>query len=86
MNFVNKLGDWLERHVMPIATVIGGQRHLAALRDGFIATLAVNLIGAMASLINNVLIRDWSLIGEQLNKIAFYKESIQPTLSKYIEP
>ena len=86
MNFVNKLGDWLEKHVMPLATVIGGQRHLAALRDGFIATLAINMIGAMASLINNVLIRDWSLIGEQLNKIAFYKESIQPTLSKYIEP
>ncbi|MGL5615302.1 MAG: PTS sugar transporter subunit IIC [Sarcina sp.] len=86
MKFMEKLGDWLEKHVMPIASVVGGQRHLAALRDGFIATLAVNMIGAMCSLFNNVLIRSWSLIGEKLNGIEGYANNVQPILSKYIEP
>lgn len=86
MNFINKLSEWLEKHLMPIATVIGGQRHLGAMRDGFIATLAVNLTGAMCILFNNVLFQTSSLIGRELNKIEGYANNVQPILDKYLVP
>lgn len=86
MNFITKLGDWLERHVMPIASVIGSQRHLSSLRDGFIATLAVNMAGAMASLLNAVIFKPDSVFGKMLNKIDGYANSVQPIFDKYFAP
>lgn len=86
MNFISKLGDWLERHVMPVASVIGSQKHLSALRDGFIATLAVNMAGAMASLFNAVILKPDSVFGKMLNKIDGYANSVQPIFDKYFVP
>lgn len=86
MNFITKLGDWLERHVMPIASVIGSQRHLSSLRDGFIATLAVNMAGAMASLFNAVIFKPDAVLGKHLNKLDGYANSVQPIFDKYFIP
>lgn len=83
---MNKLSGWLEKVLMPIAAVIGGQRHLGALRDGFIATLGVNMVGAMAVLFNNIIFTSGSLIGKELNKSAGYAESVQPIFDKYVIP
>ena len=83
---MNKLSSWLEKTLMPIAAVIGGQRHLVALRDGFIATLGVNMVGAMAVLFNNIIFTEGSLIGKKLNESAGYAESVQPIFNQYIIP
>ncbi|MGL4990445.1 MAG: PTS sugar transporter subunit IIC [Sarcina sp.] len=83
---MNKITTWLEKYLMPIASVIGSQKHLGAMRDGFIATLAVNMLGALCVMFNGVLFKPDSLLGKELNKIAGYKDSIQPMLDKYIIP
>lgn len=30
---------WMEEHFVPVAARIGGQRHLVAIRDGFVALM-----------------------------------------------
>ncbi|MGL4572381.1 MAG: PTS sugar transporter subunit IIC [Clostridium sp.] len=84
MKFMDKFSAWLEKVMMPIASKLGGQRHLAALRDGFIAYLPISLVGAVGTMFLNVLLKADSLLGKQLNTIAVYKDSIQPFLDKYV--
>lgn len=36
---MNKLVMWMEEKLVPIAGKIGNERHLVALRDGFIGTI-----------------------------------------------
>ncbi len=45
---------WVEKFLVPIAAKIGGNRHLSALRDGFVATIAVMMAGSFVTLINNL--------------------------------
>lgn len=49
--------DWMETRFMPIATRIGNQRHLVAIRDGFISIMPVTMVGSIAVLLN-VFFRD----------------------------
>lgn len=84
MKFMDKLSAVLERYLMPVASFIGGQKHLIAMRDGFIASLTVSMAGAMSSMFNNVLFKPDSLIGKELNKIEAYASSVQPILDKYV--
>lgn len=44
---------FLEEHFVPIAGRIGSQRHLVAVRDGFVAIMPLILVGALAVLINS---------------------------------
>ncbi|WP_297435730.1 PTS sugar transporter subunit IIC [uncultured Clostridium sp.] len=83
---MNKLSNFLEKFLMPVAAFIGGQKHLGAMRDGFIATLVINMTGAMAVLFNNLIFTNTSLIGRELNKNAGYAESVQPVLNEYFVP
>lgn len=85
MNFINKLAAWLEKHLLPVATKMGNQKHLAALRDGFIATLPVALMGAMITMFNWVIMRPDSLLGK-LNSHPWYANSVQPFWNKYFLP
>lgn len=39
---MNALVAWLEKFFLPLASKIGGQKHLIALRDAFIGTTARN--------------------------------------------
>lgn len=84
MKFMDKFAAWLERVLMPIASKLGGQRHLAALRDGFIAYLPISLIGAVGTMFLNVLLKPDSLIGKELMKIDAYKDTVFPFLEKYV--
>lgn len=52
-NFMN----WMETYFMPFATKIGSQRHLVAVRDGFISIMPVTMVGSIAVLLN-VFLRD----------------------------
>lgn len=86
MKFMDKMAAALEKYLMPIASAIGGQKHLCALRDGFIGTLPVSMAGSFGTMFLNVIFKPDSLIGEKLNTIAVYKDSIQPFLTKWINP
>lgn len=54
---MNAFMNWMEKHFMPIATKIGSQRHLVALRNGFISIMPVTMVGSVAALFN-VFLRD----------------------------
>ena len=54
---MNAFMDWMEKHFMPIAAKIGSQRHLVAVRDGFISIMPVTMVGSLAVLLN-VFLRD----------------------------
>ncbi|MBE6049980.1 MAG: PTS sugar transporter subunit IIC [Clostridium sp.] len=84
MSFMDKLSATLEKFLLPIAQKVGSQRHLVALRDGFIATLTASMAGAFAVLINCVFLQNDSLIGKLLNKISFWSDTVQPVLDDYI--
>ncbi|BCE11296.1 hypothetical protein RSC2_03092 [Bacillus paralicheniformis] len=49
----NKMMAFIEANIMPIAGKIGSQRHLIAIRDGFIAIMPLIIIGSLAILVNN---------------------------------
>ena len=44
----------MEKYLVPVAGRIGAQRHLVAIRDGFIAVMPLILVGSFAVLINNL--------------------------------
>ncbi|SJZ40642.1 PTS system, cellobiose-specific IIC component [Pilibacter termitis] len=52
---MNGLTNWLERTLMPVASKIGQQRHLAALRDAFLAILPATMVGTIAVALNALL-------------------------------
>lgn len=54
---MNVFLTWMEKHFMPVASKIGSQRHLVAIRDGFISIMPVTMVGSIAVLLN-VFLRD----------------------------
>lgn len=53
---MNNYMNFLSQKLLPIATKIGNQRFLVALRDSFIATMPVVMTGSIALLINAFLV------------------------------
>ncbi|MBT9832280.1 PTS sugar transporter subunit IIC [Clostridium baratii] len=51
---MKKFMDWMEAHFIPVAAKIGAQRHLVAIRDGFVTIMPLIMAGAFAVLINNL--------------------------------
>ncbi|KYG91704.1 PTS lactose transporter subunit IIC [[Bacillus] sp. KCTC 13219] len=45
---------FLEEKFVPVASRIGNQRHLVAIRDGFIAIMPLMIVGSLAVLVNNL--------------------------------
>lgn len=45
---------FMEKHFLPVASKIGNQRHLIAIRDAFAYTMPLMIVGAFAVLINNL--------------------------------
>jgi PTS system cellobiose-specific IIC component, Lac family (TC 4.A.3.2.4) len=48
---------WMEKYFLPVASKIGGQKHLVALRDAFIGMIPATMAGSVAVMINAI-IRD----------------------------
>lgn len=46
---------WLEKYLLPVATKIGSQKHLVALRDAFIGTIPATMAGSVAVMLNAIL-------------------------------
>ena len=49
--------DFMERYFVPVAGRIGAQRHLVAVRDGFVSIIPLILAGSLAVLLNNTLLK-----------------------------
>ena len=49
---MDRLMKWMERYILPVATKIGSEKHLVALRDAFIGTMPATMAGAIAVLLN----------------------------------
>lgn len=52
---MDKFMKWMEEHFVPVAGRIGAQRHLVAIRDGFVAIMPLILAGSFAVLFKNTL-------------------------------
>ncbi|HIZ70450.1 MAG TPA: PTS sugar transporter subunit IIC [Candidatus Atopostipes pullistercoris] len=52
---MESLTSWLEKYMLPIASKMGAQKHLVALRDAFIGTLPATMAGSVAVMINAIL-------------------------------
>lgn len=50
---------WFEEHFIPVAARIGSQKHLVAIRDGFVAIMPLIMAGSFAVLINALPIKFW---------------------------
>lgn len=46
--------EFLEKHFVPIAGKFGAQRHLVAIRDGFVAIMPLIMVGALGVLLNSL--------------------------------
>ncbi len=51
---MNSFISFMERYFIPYAGKVGNQRHLLAIRDGFIVTMPLMIMGSFAVLINNL--------------------------------
>lgn len=51
---MQKFIAFMEKYVVPVAGKIGSQRHLAAIRDGFIAIMPLIIVGSIAVLVNGL--------------------------------
>lgn len=51
---MNKLVDFLEAKVMPIANKVGSQRHMTAIRKGLIATMPLIIVGSFFTILLNI--------------------------------
>lgn len=82
---MNNIIDIVERKVVPIASKIGSQRHLVAIRDSFAGLMPIIMAGAIAVLVNNVLFVPWGLlagfIGAEHPFILFANEHFAPFFS-----
>ncbi len=45
---------FMEEKFVPVASKIGAQRHLVAIRDSFIVTMPLMILGGLATMINNL--------------------------------
>lgn len=44
----------MKKHFIPVAAKVGNQRHLIAIRDSFMVTMPLMILGALAVMINNL--------------------------------
>ncbi|MBU3103902.1 PTS sugar transporter subunit IIC [Clostridium gasigenes] len=51
---MQKFMDFMEKYVVPVASKMGAQKHLIAIRDGFISIMPLIMAGSLAVMINNI--------------------------------
>lgn len=67
---MEKFMNWMERYIVPVASKIGAQRHLVAIRDGFASIMPLMIVGSFGLLIHNFpiqKIKDMFPAGEPLH-------------------
>lgn len=63
---MDKFAEFLERNVVPFAAKLNNQRHIAAVRDGFITAFPLTMAGSIIILINNTLLNPDGFIADML--------------------
>jgi PTS system cellobiose-specific IIC component len=87
---MNKVQEFLENRFAPFATRLAGQRHLAAIRDGFISFMPFLIIGSIFIIIQDFPAPGWQelqakLFGEGFNQfIILPKRVTYDIMSLYI--
>ncbi|EQB89653.1 PTS system cellobiose-specific IIC component [Clostridium punense] len=71
---MKRIMEFLEKYFVPFAGKVGSQRHLVAIRDGFVAIMPLILVGSLAVLFNNFPIPGWAdfmkgIFGEKWNSL-----------------
>ncbi len=81
--FISKI----EKHLVPLAGKLNGQRHLAALRDGFVAIMPLIIIGAFAVMINSVFLNwaDGSLIAAFMENPVSADDIVYPSFVVFLQ-
>lgn len=51
---MNKFMQFMERKFIPVAGKLANQRHLVAIRDAFMVSIPLMILGALAVMINNL--------------------------------
>ena len=51
---MDKFTAFMEKHFIPVASKVGSQRHLVAIRDAFLVSMPLMILGALAVMINNL--------------------------------
>ena len=67
---MEKFMNFMERYIVPVASKIGAQRHLVAIRDGFATIMPLMIIGSFGLLIHNFPIqsvKDLFAVGQPLH-------------------
>ena len=80
---MQKFNDLLDRSLVPIATRLNNQRHVAAIRDAFMLIFPLTISSSLVILVNNILLSNDSFIVQlfQLSKIFPNLESAQQVLA-----
>ncbi|MDH6364924.1 PTS system cellobiose-specific IIC component [Enterococcus sp. PF1-24] len=80
---MQKFNDLLERTLVPVATKLNNQRHVAAIRDAFMLIFPLTISSSLVILINNILFSNDSFIVQlfKLNKLFPNLESAQQVLA-----
>lgn len=63
---MKKIIEFMEKHFVPVAAKFGSQRHLVAIRDGFVAIMPLIVLGSFAVLINNF---PWTAYQDFMKKV-----------------
>ena len=63
---MKKFVAFMEKYFIPVAAKIGGEPHLAAIRDGFIGIIPIIMAGAFAILLNNLSIPGYQWLMESI--------------------
>ena len=80
---MQKFNDLLDRSLVPIATKLNNQRHVAAIRDAFMLIFPLTIASSLVILVNNILFSNESFIVQlfQLNRLFPNLESAQQVLA-----
>ncbi|MGL4382565.1 MAG: hypothetical protein ACRCTA_02485, partial [Bacilli bacterium] len=96
---MNKITAWIEKYMLPLATKIGGNKTLVAMRDAFATIMPLIITGSFAVLFNNAIFNANSIRGQFLNwghtvdltdptapVYTVVKGSFQELLNTYVTP
>lgn len=83
---MEKFIKWLEKHFVPVAAKIGAQRHLVAVRDGFIALMPLIMAGSFAVLLNNVFLKPDALFPQKVFNLNPETSGYLKFTGKYLVP
>ena len=68
---------FMEKHFIPVASKIGAQRHLVAIRDAFMVSMPLMILGALAVMINNLPIPGFQELMNSILVVKHGKDSVR---------